>query len=83
LSAAVWARLAGRAAAHHVGVSVDTIIKASSCQATERPSWKLRPCLRAPTAAGRAPGRRKASRKHCLHDRLPGPVEAAQCVKQL
>jgi len=60
LPAAVWAGMAGRAAAHHAGVSVDTIIKASSRRATEWPSWTLRPCLRAPTAAGRAPGRMEA-----------------------
>jgi len=57
LPAAVKAGVGGRAAAHHAGVSVDTSIRASSCRATERPSCTLRPCLRAPTAAGRARGR--------------------------
>jgi len=57
LPAAVKAGVGGRAAAHHAGVSVDTIIRAFSCRATERLSCTLSPCLRAPTAAGRAPGR--------------------------
>jgi len=47
-------------AAHHAGVFVDNIIRASNCRATERPRWTLRPCLRAPTAAGRAPGEGEA-----------------------
>jgi len=38
LPAAVEAGVAGRAAAHHAGVSVDTIIRASNFWATERPS---------------------------------------------
>jgi len=58
--AAVKAGVGGRAATHHAGVSVEPIIRASSCRATERPSCMLRPCLRAPTAAGRAPGRKGA-----------------------
>jgi len=51
LPAAVKARVAGRGRA---------ITRASSCRATEQPSCTLRPCLRAPTAAGRALGRREA-----------------------
>lgn len=35
----------------------------SSFRNTERPSWTLRPCLKAPTAPGWAPGRRGAV--HC------------------
>jgi len=42
LPAAVNVEAADRAAAHHAGVSVDTIIKASSYRATERPSWTLK-----------------------------------------
>jgi len=57
------AGLVGRSAAHHAGASVETIIRASNCRATERPSWKLRTCLRAPKAARRAPGRRFGGRR--------------------
>jgi len=60
LPATVKVGAAGSAAAHHVGVSLATIIRASSCRASERPSCTLRPCLRETTAAGRAPGRREA-----------------------
>jgi len=60
LPAAVWAGVAGRTADHHAGVSVDTIVRASNCRATERPSWTLRPCLSALTATGRELGRREA-----------------------
>jgi len=82
LPAALWAGVASRAAAHHAAVSVDTIIKASSCRATERPGWALRPCLRAPTAAGWEPCRREAvHRANTAYDNLPGPVDAAPCVK--
>jgi len=56
LPAAVKAGVDGSAAAHHAGTSVDTIIRASSLRVTERPSCTLRPCRRAPTAAGRALG---------------------------
>jgi len=38
LPAAVEAGVGGRAVAHNAGVSVDTIIRASSCRATERSS---------------------------------------------
>jgi len=60
LPAAVKAVVGGRAADYQACVSVDTIIRASSCRATERPSCKLRSCLRAPTATGRALGRSRA-----------------------
>jgi len=76
-------RVAGRAAAHHEGASVVTIIRASCCRATERLYCTLRPCLKAPTAAGRAPERREAVHrsKNRLHHSLLGPVEAARGVE--
>jgi len=57
---AVKAGVGGSAAAHHASASVDTITRASSCRATQRPSCTLKPCLWAPTATGRAPGRIEA-----------------------
>jgi len=54
LPAGVKAGVGERAADHHAGFSVDTILMASSCRATERPSWTLRLCLRVPTASGQA-----------------------------
>jgi len=54
LLAAVKAGVGGSAAAHHAGASLVTITRASNYLATERPSFTLRPFLRAPTAAGRA-----------------------------
>jgi len=57
LPAAVKAGVGGSAPAYHAGASVVTIIRASSLRATERPSCTLRPCRRAPTAAGRTLGR--------------------------
>jgi len=74
LPAGVKVGAAVSAAAHHVGVSVATIIRASSCRATERPSCTLRPCLRTPTAAGRAPVRREDVQ-------LPGPLQASSGVE--
>jgi len=47
----------GSAADHHAGISIDTIIRASSFRSTERPICTLRPCRRAETDAGRALGR--------------------------
>lgn len=55
---------AGRAANHHEGVSVVTIITVSSHRATKRPTYTLRPYLRVATAAGRA----------CIAQKSPTPL---------
>jgi len=73
----------------HVGVSswgdrqVDTIIKGSSCQATEHPSCDAEALPQGPHSRGAGAGQEEgsASRKHCLQGSLPGPVEAAPWVK--
>jgi len=77
---AVKAGVGISAADRDAGVSVDTIIRVSSCRATERPSRTLRPSLRSPAAAGRALGRSGAVHRANIAfvTTFPPPVEAPQ-----
>jgi len=82
LPASVKTGVGGSAADNNAGISVNTVIRASSCRATERASCTLRPCRRAPPAGGRALGssgpvhRAGASGEYRLRPELPCHVEA-------